>query len=408
MKNNRCNVESMKYILFVVCLCFMFPFQSKAVSQNNVASEDSVRISLLTCSPGTEIYALFGHTALRYENKNTGMDVVFNYGMFDFNAPHFIWRYIKGETDYQLGVTDYFYFEKEYSERNSSVYQQTLNILPEEKDALFNILKKNYLPENRVYRYNFFFDNCSTRPRDRIEEAINGKVNYTENNAALSFRDIVHQFTAGSKWTEFGIDLCLGSKADEVADYRLKMFAPFYLREALTGAKIKTNDGKEKLLVSDAKEIVSCSADKKAAGSSYLSPMLTAWMLFAVVLFVTYYGYKKQKTFWGIDILLFTMAGAAGCIIAFLVCFSEHPTVSPNYLLFVFHPLHLFYLPFMVWKARKRSKDPYQLANFAVLTLFIVFFCLLPQKINLAVVPLALCLWIRSMNYVFLTYKRNK
>lgn len=399
---NRFRALNIKYILLVIGLCFIFPFQSKA------ASEDSVRISLLTCSPGTEIYALFGHTALRYENKKSGMDVVFNYGMFDFNAPHFIWRYIKGETDYQLGVTDYFYFEKEYAMRNSSVYEQTLNLLPEEKDALFNILKKNYLPENRVYRYNFFFDNCSTRPRDRVEDCIQGKIKYTENNSELSFRDIVHEFTAGNKWAEFGIDLCLGSEADKTADYRLKMFAPDYLKNALTGAKIITNDGKERALLSGAREIVSRSADRAEAGSSYPSPLLTAWILFAIVLMITFYGYKKQKVFWGIDIVLFTMAGLAGCIIAFLVCFSEHPTVSPNYMLFVFHPLHLLYLPFMVWKAGKRSKDPYQLANLAVLTLFIVFFYLLPQKINFAVVPLALCLWIRSMNYVFLTYKRNK
>ncbi len=391
-----------KYAFCLISLFCIFPFQSKA------SSEDSVRISLLTCSPGSEIYALFGHTALRYQNMNTGMDVVFNYGMFDFHAPHFIWRYIKGETDYQLGVTDYFYFEQEYSERNSSVYQQTLNLLPEEKDALFKILQKNYLPENRVYRYNFFFDNCSTRPRDRVEECIKGKVTYTKNTVPLSFRDIVHEFTAGHDWAEFGIDLCLGSKADEIIDYRLKMFAPYYLKEALTGAKIKANDGKERMLVSNAEEIVHRSPNKETVESSYPSPLLTGWTLFTLVLLITGYGYKKKKSFWGLDIILFSMAGLAGCIIAFLVCFSQHPTVSPNYMLFVFHPLHLLYLPFMVWRAYKRMKDPCQLANLAVLTLFIVFFCLLPQKINLAVVPLALCLWIRSLNYVCLNYKRNK
>jgi hypothetical protein len=186
------------------------------------------------------------------------------------------------------------------------------------------------------------------------------------------------------------------------------MFAPNYLKEALTGAKIKANDGKERMLVSNTEEIVHRSPGKESTESSYPSPLLTAWTLFALVLLITAYGYKKKKSFWGLDIILFSMAGMAGCIIAFLVCFSQHPTVSPNYMLFVFHPLHLLYLPFMVWRAYKRMKDPYQLANLAVLTLFIVFFCLLPQKINLAVVPLALCLWIRSLNYVCLNYKRNK
>ena len=401
MKNNF-RVWYRKYTLCIACLLFIIPANIKA------SSTDSVRVSLLTCSPGSEIYALFGHTALRYQNLKNGMDVVFNYGMFDFNAPHFIWRYIKGETDYQLGVSDYFYFEQEYASRKSSVYQQTLNLLPEEKDSLFNILKKNYLPENRVYRYNFFYDNCSTRPRDRIEECINGKVEYVKNNSNLSFRDIVHEFTKNDKWAEFGIDLCLGSRADVPVDYRLKMFAPYYLKEALTGAKIKLKNGKERTLISEAKYIVPAPFEQPQIDSSYPSPLLVACILFLLVASVTYYGYKKPKTLWVVDVVLFAGAGIAGCILAFLACFSVHPAVSPNFMLFVFHPLHLVYLPFMVWRAVKHKKDPYHLLNFAVLTLFIAFFWLLPQKFNLAVVPLALCLWIRSMNYAFLIYKNNK
>lgn len=151
----------LKYTLYIIGICFLFSFQL------NATPADSVRVSLLTCSPGSQIYALFGHTALRYEDKQKGVDVVFNYGIFDFNAPNFIWRYIKGETDYQLGVTDFFYFQNEYANRNSAVAEQELNLLPQEKSKLFSILEKNYLPENRVYRYNYFYDNCATRPRDR-------------------------------------------------------------------------------------------------------------------------------------------------------------------------------------------------------------------------------------------------
>lgn len=120
------------------------------------AQQDSLQISLLTCSPGTEIYSLFGHTALRVQNFSRNLDVVFNYGMFSFNTPHFIYRFIKGETDYQLGVIPYVYFEAEYAERGSSVYQQVLNLSAEEKQTLLHLLTENYLPENRTYRYNYF------------------------------------------------------------------------------------------------------------------------------------------------------------------------------------------------------------------------------------------------------------
>lgn len=392
----------LKYTLYILGLCFLFSFQSKA------ASEDSVRVSLLTCSPGSQIYSLFGHTALRYQSKAKAMDVVFNYGMFDFNAPNFIWRYIKGETDYELGVTDFFYFQNEYSARNSAVYEQELNLLPKEKEALFSILQKNYLPENRVYRYNYFYDNCATRPRDRVEECIRGTVNYKKNNTLQSFRDIMHQFTAGHDWAEFGIDLCIGSDADKPIDYRLKMYAPSYLKDAVAGASIQTKDGKERMLVSLSREVVSSTPQEKLTTPFYSSPLFLACGLLFLVGLISYYEYTKNKLFWGVDVLLFLLAGTIGSIIAFLACFSVHPAVSHNYLLFVFHPIHLFYLPLFVWKAVKRQKDIYSMINFAVLTLFIAFFWLLPQKFNFAVVPLALCLWIRSANYLLLKYKKKK
>lgn len=392
----------LKYTLYIIGICFLFSFQL------NATPADSVRVSLLTCSPGSQIYALFGHTALRYEDKQKGVDVVFNYGIFDFNAPNFIWRYIKGETDYQLGVTDFFYFQNEYANRNSAVAEQELNLLPQEKSKLFSILEKNYLPENRVYRYNYFYDNCATRPRDRVEECVLGTIEYKKNNAQQSFRDIMHEFTAGHCWAEFGIDLCIGSDADKPIDYRLKMYAPSYLKDAVSGAVIKGKDGNVRRLVSQESEVVSSVKKEKKVEPFYASPLFAACVLLLIVGFVTYYEYTTKKIFWGVDVILFSMAGIIGSIIAFLACFSVHPAVSHNYLLFVFHPIHLIYLPLFIWKAVKREKDIYPAINLAVLTLFIAFFWLLPQKFNFAVVPLALCLWIRSANYLLLKFKKEK
>ena len=129
---------------------------------------DSIRISLLTCASGEEIYSLFGHTAIRYENYTRGIDAVFNYGIFNFNAPNFILRFALGETDYQLGVTNYERFAAEYYYLERDVWQQELNLTVQEKEKLIMLLEENYRPENRIYRYNFFYDNCATRPRDLI------------------------------------------------------------------------------------------------------------------------------------------------------------------------------------------------------------------------------------------------
>ncbi len=368
---------------------------------------DSIRISLLTCSPGTQIYTLFGHTALRYEEPARGIDVVFNYGMFSFKAPNFIWRFVKGETDYMLGVTPFDYFQEEYTERGSSVYQQTLNLLPEEKKKLTELLEWNSRKENRVYRYNFFYDNCTTRARDRIEECIDGAVCYLEGGRELSFRDIVHQYTKGHEWAQFGIDICLGSRADELIDYRVQMFAPFYLLNAADSARIMEPNGQERPLISVKETLIPASGDGVECEYYWLKPLAAGWLLFFITLLISLYGIWKRKIEWWLDILLFGAAGAAGCVIAFLVFFSVHPTVSPNYMLFLLNPIHLFYLPFQVYLSVKREKDWYHWINLVVLTLFIMLFGCFPQEFNPAVLPLAASLWLRSASHVVLMYKKK-
>lgn len=136
------------------------------------SSPDSVRISLLTCAPGEEIYSLFGHTAIRYEEPARGIDRVYNYGLFSFNTPNFTLRFALGNADYRLGVEDYRHFAVEYEYFGRSVWQQTLNLTAEEQQQLITLLEENYRPENRIYRYNFFYDNCATRPRDKVEESL--------------------------------------------------------------------------------------------------------------------------------------------------------------------------------------------------------------------------------------------
>lgn len=210
--------------LFFCTLGSIFPqaIQAQTMVQKQAvppATEDSIRFSLLTCGAGEEIYSLFGHTAIRYENFTRGIDAVFNYGIFSFNTPNFILRFTLGETDYQLGVTSYKQFAYEYTWTGRDVWQQTLNLNAEEKKKLLALLEENYLPQNRIYRYNFFYDNCATRPRDQIERAVQGTLEYADDmtsfQTGISFRDIVHQYTIGHSWARFGIDLCLGSQADK-------------------------------------------------------------------------------------------------------------------------------------------------------------------------------------------------
>ncbi len=364
---------------------------------------DSVRISLLTCEPGSEIYALFGHSAIRYENPAKQEDWVFNYGMFSFKEPNFVMRFVKGETDYQLGVVPFRYFEAEYGMRGSSVYQQELNLTNAEKEKLAGLLFENYLPANRVYRYNYFYDNCTTRARDKIEESIQGKVVYPVSDRVVSYRDILHEFTAGSEWSEFGIDLCLGSEADEPIDERKQMFAPFYMLAAARGAVIHRTDTMMPFVRKETKIVDAVLEDEPAFP---LSPMACALLLLAVTVIIVGRGLYKGRQCLAWNVVMFLLQGLGGCIIAFLFFFSLHPTVGSNWLLMLFNPLPLIYLPWLIGRGIKQQKDPYHVYNAVVLTSFILLMPFLPQEFNLTVLPLALNLLLLSVGLLCLYLRK--
>lgn len=395
------------FIFLLLCL----PFATVQAQEQKRETPDSIRISLLTCASGEEIYSLFGHTAIRYENYTRGIDAVFNYGIFNFNAPNFILRFALGETDYQLGANNYERFAAEYYYLERDVWQQELNLTPQEKEKLIALLQENYRPENRVYRYNFFYDNCATRPRDLIEKSIEGTLEYADNmtdtNTGTSFRDLLHKYSEGHPWSRFGMDLCMGSQADKIINRRLMMFVPFYVQEYFNKARIIDKEGQTRPLVLNEEKIVITGSGETDRVSEGFTPMQAALLLFILIAAITIYGIRRRKTFWGIDLVLFFAAGVAGCILAFLALFSQHPAVSPNYLLFVFHPFHLFCLPCMLNKVRKRKRSRYMLANFIVLTLFILLWLVIPQRFPLAVLPLALCLLIRSASNLILTYNKK-
>lgn len=390
-------MSRLKYFIFCLFMGVAFSVQSQ--------STDSIRFSLLTCAPGTEIYSLFGHTAIRYENYTRRIDVVFNYGMFSFNTPNFIFRFVAGETDYQLGITPYSYFEAEYAMRGSSVYQQVLNLTQSEKERLLTILENNYLPENRIYRYNYFYDNCTTRARDKIEECIEGKVVYPDSLSSKSYRSIVHEFTDGSPWDEFGIDLCLGAEADKEINKRQQMFSPFYMKYYASNAYIVDAGGTRRPLILDETKIVDVESEEVQPGF-ILSPLMCGALFLALCVVMAWGQWKTQRIWWGWDIVLYGLQGLAGCIIAFLFFFSVHPTVGSNWLLILFNPIPLLYLPFMVYKAVKRKKDYYHVGNMVYLTLFITILPFCGQEFNLTVLPLALGLLVTSASHVLVWNKK--
>ena len=389
-------------------LIFIFTLSLPLWGQNSESNEDDFRITLLSCSPGDEIYSLFGHTAIRVQNSQTDLDLVYNYGIFDFNTDNFIWRFALGHTDYQLGRLPYEHFVFEYRVTNRTIWEQELFLTKEEKVNLINLLEENYLPSQRVYRYNFLYDNCATRPLEKIKEATSRELNFSDNkDYQNTFRDILHRYSENHLWCRFGMDLCLGSKADRLITTREESFAPIELIDYISSAHFNNNTS----LVGEKRVILSSTPEANKGTPLLLSPLAVFAALFIFMAILSVYQVNRRVFFNLFDLPLFGIYGLAGCILLFLVLFSEHPAMSPNYLLLVLNPLHLLFAILLCFKGIKRIKFGYHCLNFIVLTLFICFSWVIPQKFDLAILPLAGSLWIRSLSFSYITiksYKLNK
>lgn len=355
---------------------------------------DSVEIGLITCSPHEEIYSLYGHTALRVNDLHTGEDLSFNYGVFNYTQPFFVARFVLGKTDYELGIAPFAEFCRYYQRWGSQVSEQLLNLTPQEKQAIVQALAINYLPENRIYRYNFFFDNCATRPRDIIERQVEGRIDYPDTrDEKPSFRSMIHDKTVLHPWATMGNDLLLGLRADLPATQREQHFLPDYLARDFDGAVIVGNNGATRPLVKERRVIVP--AGMQVVETDFpLTPTACGIVLLLLSVLVFLFEWRRHRTMVAFDAVLMALMGVAGCLIV-LMFFSEHPATSTNLQVLLLNPLHLFFLPAVV---RRKPKTRYWTI---LLTLVLLFFVgSLWQHYAEGMIFLALCLLIRYWSHL--------
>ena len=376
------------FCTFLGIILMLLPL--KAVAQDSIQSNamDSVEVSLLTCSPHEEIYSLYGHTALRWHDLRSNEDLAFNWGVFDFRKPYFVLRFVFGLTDYELGTVPMKYFTEEYRNVGSSVTEQVLNLTAEEKQRLFLALVKNLQPENRIYRYNYFYDNCSTRPRDIIEQCINGKLEYADReDFTSSYREMVSMCTRNHPWATFGNDMLLGVKADMATDRRQQEFLPEHLLYDFDRAQIYAN-GEYRPLVKERRILVP--AGVQVIEQDFLfSPTECACGLLILSIVILTFEWRRKKTFRLWDGLLMVAQGLVGLVL-FVMLFSQHPTTSTNLQILLFNPLPFFFLPAV---ARGRSTRWWILQT----VMFVLFMIgSLFQQYAEGMQIVALCLLLRS------------
>ena len=379
------HLKNIFYAIYGVVLTLFCVSAIPANAQNDSLAMDSVEISLLTCQPHDEVYSLYGHTAIRYHDlRPGGTDLAFNYGVFDFKKPHFVARFVFGLTDYELGAYPYHYFQQEYRRFGSMVTEQVLNLTPEEKLMLHNALAINLRPENKIYRYNYFYNNCTTKARDIIESCINGKVEYAERkDYTPSYRDIVHSMTRNNPWSRFGNDLLLGIKADWKTDLRQQEFLPGNLLYDFDHAQIYSN-GNYRPLIKERRIAVPAGVQIIESGFP-LTPLACAAILLAVGIVIFFFEWRKKRGFVLWDVLLMMTTGTIGIVLT-LMLFSQHPTVSLNLQIILCNPLPWLFL----WPVIRGRKTRYWKITAILAVLFLIgsFFQCYAEGIHV----LALCL----------------
>lgn len=367
----------------------------------------SATVSLITCAPGKDFYEVFGHTAIRVHDPerivapNRDMDVVFNYGVFNFDRPDFYSNFAKGHLVYMLGAWSFGGFVNDYVYENRTVTEQVLNLTDAQKQALFDYLDNNNLPQNRDYVYDYFFNNCSTKPRDIIEQITGHHIKYDfayAKGTHYSIRDLVNTCTPRDNWGDLGIDIALGSEIDKPVDPYKYTYLPEYLMKAFALAKIEEN-GTSRDLVKETK-ILYQSHPEPPAPADWTSPLHVFWIFFAVVALITGVNFYRGKRGYWLDALLFTIVGATGFVLFYISFFTNHHAKGNMNLLWAF-PLGFPMGILLLFPTLRPKVSWYFAAAGLVMLLLLALWLWLPQDLNYTLIPVIAALLLRCANVFY-------
>lgn len=303
---------------------------------------DSVEVSLLTCGPAPEIYALYGHTALRIQDPVHQADWAVNWGVFNMRERFFALRFVFGLTDYRVAVYPMQEMLAEYAAERRWIKEQYVRLSREEKKKLLSLLDENLKPENVYYRYNYFYDNCTTRPRDLIVGSLSHNDYPVTVPTQTTYREEIHKWNEHHRWARFGNDLLLGVKSDVPLTSREAEFLPDNLRKSFD--KWDRVYGTHYLLAPQA----------EVSDDEGLTPLVCAIIVAVLIVALTMVGHFRKWPLLWLDSTLMVLVGLPG-IILFAMLFSQHPTVNCNFQLLLLNPLALWGA-FLLWQKKWRRK----------------------------------------------------
>lgn len=396
-------MKNIAYLLTIWCISIFTTFAQKAAP---TIAQDSLRISLITCGPGEEVYSLYGHTAIRVQDIQTDEDYIFNYGLFNFHQKGFMWRFMLGKTDYYVGAESFERFYYSMLREGRAVYEQIIALTPAEAHQVFQALIDNCKEEGWIYRYNFLTDNCTTRA---IEQIITAGIEkggesvsfapFDTNNKEQTYRKIIHHYAAEQMpWNCFGQDLLIGTPADTLLSPRASMSFPLIAMAAFAQGTIKDAAGRERPLVSRTLTLLDAPKSAQAA-TRWFTPTIGGLLLALGASLLSLRTRKGQKFIKRLgtclDDALLLLQGTSGILIFLLVFFSVHPTVDKNWLILAINPIGLILLPYKIY-ADLKGKRSTIVAYFMMFSGLLLLAVRLLQSIPTAMIFVALAYIIRG------------
>ena len=350
-------------------------------------------LSVVTCGSGEELYSTFGHSAFRVHDALNGIDRIYNYGTFDFNAPNFYLNFAKGKLTYQLSVESFDRFIRIYNYEKRWVKTQVLNLKTQEVQEVFNYLENNAKPENKNYKYDFFYNNCATKIEEVIKIVLKEKVQFTNEHITTqkSHRDLIEDYTNQTLWGKFGIDLALGSVIDKEAKKNDYKFLPDYIYQSFANATIIHNNEEQPLVL---KEFSILKFNNQKNSNFITTPFGIILMLSLFIAFVTFKNHQSQKRSKWLDFSIYFTTGLIGIVILLLWFATDHTATYNNYnILWAFAP-NLFVSFYML-----KTKLPDWLKQYNKLLLLLILIMMVFWVLKIQIFSNALILFLSALAY---------
>ena len=382
------------FLLFLLLICVSAKAQFVPLSESS-------EISIITIGPGAELYDKFGHSAFRIQDPETGQDVVFNYGAYDFNTPNFYLKFAQGKLLYEIDAEYFESFFPRYVAQNRWMKEQTLNLTLSEKQAVSDYLWNNLKPENKKYKYDFFFDNCATKMRDVIQKVLGNTLEFKDNHLQeeLTFRQLIQQNLNSNSWGSLGIDIALGAVIDRKAKPIEYQFLPEYVYEGAANAVINRNGTSESLVKQTTVLFQNTPAPTK--NNFFLSPLFVLGILGLLIVFVTYRDYKRNSRSRYLDLFIFLFTGLVGVFLLLLWFATDHTATANNYNLLWAFPISLLLIVMITKKNIFHKLKRYVLLLVLLLVLLTIHWLTGVQVFAIGLLPLLVALAIR---YLYLIY----